>query len=99
MVQRLEAKVELLATEPKHNLDPTSTHRRWHPPSRFGRSYLGLVQRDHVLRRPAPVVPHRPPGACFAFQLPKLCRQLGVLFRAPSLYLVAQMPCLGLQCA
>jgi hypothetical protein len=27
MVQRLEAKVDLLATEP-HNLDPTSTRRR-----------------------------------------------------------------------
>jgi voltage-gated potassium channel len=27
-VRRLEAKVELLATEPKHNLDPTSSQRR-----------------------------------------------------------------------
>jgi voltage-gated potassium channel len=28
MVQRFEAKVDLLATEPKHDLDPTATHRR-----------------------------------------------------------------------
>ena len=28
MVQRLEAKVDLLATEPKHDFDPTSPHRR-----------------------------------------------------------------------
>jgi hypothetical protein len=27
-VQRLEAKVDLLATEPKRGLDPTSPHRR-----------------------------------------------------------------------
>jgi voltage-gated potassium channel len=27
-VQRLEAKVDLLATEPQHDLDPTSPHRR-----------------------------------------------------------------------
>jgi voltage-gated potassium channel len=27
-VRRLEAKVDLLGTEPKHDLDPTSPHRR-----------------------------------------------------------------------
>jgi hypothetical protein len=28
MVQRLEAKIDLLATEPKHDVDATSMHRR-----------------------------------------------------------------------
>jgi hypothetical protein len=28
MIRQLEAKVELLATEPKHDLNPTTPHRR-----------------------------------------------------------------------